>query len=413
MMSKRPKILFLNQGIPYPINNGARMRTWMFFESLLTEYDISLLCLMESHSDESNLKALESKFQNIWLVHPDYKHQHSLLERFRNLARGIPWEIGFRYSSKFAARLFEILQNEHFDFIFARYMTSAKYLLNLSLPLTKTIIDLDDLDFIKSSQKIKIVTPEGFYDKYRRQFNNWLHKHYHRRLSRVSTIIVCSEHDRLLLSQELRLSNISIICNAIAVDKYASIGVLSKDEFDQKTILFCGTLDYDPNTDGLKWFLEEIWPGIVRSQPKARLHIVGSCKEDLFRKFADNKSIFVYYNVADVLPFYRGCSLVVVPLRIGGGTRIKILEACACRRPVVSTSVGAEGLNLRNEQDCLIADSPDKFAQSCLSVLSDFSKAKALSDSGFQRVSDYYDMHVVQESILHLIRSPHAEKGDS
>ncbi len=398
-MPRKQKILFLSPCIPYPVNNGGRMRTWIFLNTLAAEYDVSLLCLMEKHDEEATLKALEGRFQNLWAVKPAYKQQHSLSERCKNLFSGIPWEIGFTYSREFEARLNEILRGEHYDFIFARYMATAKYLLSAKHLLRQVIIDLDDLEFIKSSREISVGNLEGSYDKYRRQFNNWLYKRYHKRLANVATTIVCSEHDRKQLSKQLGISNISIIANAIEVKKYSAAAVFDRTAFDKKTILFCGNLDYEPNAEGLKWFLEKIWPNITRSQPSVRLNIVGSCKEDQFSKFADNKSIFVFYNVPDVLPFYRDCALTVVPLRIGGGTRIKILEACAYRRPVVSTSVGAEGLDLRNEQDCLIADSPEKFAQACLDVLTDFNKAISLSSSGFQRVTDYYDKRIVQESI--------------
>jgi polysaccharide biosynthesis protein PslH len=401
---KKPKVLFLSPCIPYPINNGGRMRTWAFLDALTAEYDVSLLCLMERHDAEATLESLRGRFQNVWAVKPTFKRQHSLFDRCKNLLKGIPWEVGVAYSNEFEARIQEIVRMEHYDFIFARYMATAKYLFVFNDLLSRAIIDLDDLEFIKSSREINVGRLEGTYDKYRRMFNNWLYKRYHKRLSKVPEVIVCSEHDQKLLKDELNLQHVSIIANAIMVDKYASAAVFDTASFEKKTILFCGNLDYEPNAEGLKWFLHDIWPSILRGQPSVRLQIVGSCNEDQFSKFADNKSIFVHYNVPDVLPYYRDCSLTVVPLQVGGGTRIKILEACACGRPVVSTSIGAEGLDLREGQDCLIADSAESFAQACLSVISDFNTAVSLSRNGFNRVKDHYDTRIVRNSILRLIQ---------
>ena len=103
-----------------------------------------------------------------------------------------------------------------------------------------------------------------------------------------------------------------------------------------------------------------------------------------------------------VLPFYENSSLVIVPIRIAGGTRIKILEAFACRRPVISTTIGAEGLDLESNKHCIKEDDPEGFAQACVSLLNDFDTANILTEQGYQFVKEKYDTSIVVKSIREL-----------
>jgi len=131
-------------------------------------------------------------------------------------------------------------------------------------------------------------------------------------------------------------------------------------------------MDWDPNEDGIVWFLNEIYPRIRRTAPNANLAIVGRNPSSRLRALASHQpDVDLTGRVSDVRPYLSEAEVVIVPLRVGGGTRIKIPEAMAMSKAVVSTTIGAEGLPFRNSREICIADKPEDFAESVIALLHD------------------------------------------
>src|SRR5690606_17946287 len=129
-------------------------------------------------------------------------------------------------------------------------------------------------------------------------------------------------------------------------------------------LLFLGSLDWMPNIDGLTWFCRHIYPRICKAHPRVSLDVVGRRPTAAVRRLASSDpSIRIHADVPDVRPFLAAAQALVVPLRIGGGSRLKIFEAMSMRRPVVSTTIGAEGLPVAPGRDIAIGDDPETFAQ--------------------------------------------------
>jgi glycosyltransferase involved in cell wall biosynthesis len=167
---------------------------------------------------------------------------------------------------------------------------------------------------------------------------------------------------------------------------------------DQPTLLFVGSLHYEPNVDGLRWFVTVVWPMIRREQPSARLRIVGSGgRETDWLRTADGVDLLG--PVDDLEGELRAASVAIVPLRWGAGTRIKILESFAYRLPVVSTGLGAEGLDVEHRRELLIADGAQPFADGCLELLADEDYARRLGDAGHARFMARYEESVVRHAL--------------
>ena len=160
---------------------------------------------------------------------------------------------------------------------------------------------------------------------------------------------------------------------------------------DVKTVVFVGTMGYPPNDDGVRWLLTAIWPRLRRAfdQP-LRLVVVGSNPGPTIIRLGHRYDVRVTGTVADVGRFYRRADLAVVPIRAGGGTRFKLIEAAAWRVPIVSTSFGASGTTFRDGQDLLIADTADKFARSCATVLKSDALAGRLAGGARRRITQNY-----------------------
>ena len=163
------------------------------------------------------------------------------------------------------------------------------------------------------------------------------------------------------------------------------------DNQPSNTVLFTGTMNYSPNTEAMLYFVDEIWPLIQERMPAALLQIVGHSPPPEIVKLARLPNVAVLGSVPDVRPYLAAAQVVVAPLRIGGGTRLKILEAMAMARAVVSTSLACEGLDVQHGRHLLVADTPLTFAESVCELLSNASRRAAMGKEGRQLVQESYD----------------------
>jgi len=160
---------------------------------------------------------------------------------------------------------------------------------------------------------------------------------------------------------------------------------------------FIGSLDYRPNQDAVMWIVEELWPRIVARMPEAKLSIAGSSPPDWLRREVEQHGINFRPNVPDPNAFIRGLSVVLAPIRAGGGMRIKILEALALGRPVVATTLGASGMDAKH---VIIADDPNAFADAVTRLLRDPETASRLGAAGGEHVARAYDSDTLAAGLI-------------
>ncbi len=177
-------------------------------------------------------------------------------------------------------------------------------------------------------------------------------------------------------------------------------------------LLFLGSLDWMPNIDGMRWFVADIYPRIQHLCPQVTLDIVGRRPTPSISNLqATDSSIRIHANVSDVRPYIAAADVFVVPLRVGSGTRLKIFEAMAMRRPVVSTTIGAEGLAVRSGEHVLLADSPEAFAQQVAALLRDPARNKAIADNGYRMVTRKYSWKNVSQRLFEVCAHTLGESG--
>jgi glycosyltransferase involved in cell wall biosynthesis len=155
-------------------------------------------------------------------------------------------------------------------------------------------------------------------------------------------------------------------------------------------------MDWRPNVDGMLYFLDEIWPLVLEKFPDAALTIVGRRPMPILKERVKNfSSVKLTGTVDDVRPYIEKADVYIVPLRIGGGSRLKILEALSMKKPIVSTSIGAEGLKVANGENILLADSPVDFSNVIGGLFHDSTLRQHLSESGRQLVEEQYQWKVI------------------
>jgi glycosyltransferase involved in cell wall biosynthesis len=169
-------------------------------------------------------------------------------------------------------------------------------------------------------------------------------------------------------------------------------------------LVFLGALDWRPNIDGLRWFASSVLPLIRGRRPDCSLAVLGRRPTADVRRLAKGDArIRVTGTVGDVRPFLWESAVSVVPLRIGGGTRLKIYEAMAAKIPVVSTTIGAEGLDIRDGENIALADSPQEFAERCLALLEDAEARRRLAKTAWEMVAACYSWDVVSRQFEKLL----------
>ena len=215
-------------------------------------------------------------------------------------------------------------------------------------------------------------------------------------LPRFNRVISVSDQDKKIISQWVPSDRIAVVPNGVDMDFFhGESGHSSPD-----SLVFIGSLDWRPNVDCVIYFLDEIWPLIKNSFPEARLAVVGrNPLPGLASRVASEHSVTLHGSVDDVRPYINSAQVCIVPLRIGSGSRLKILEAFAMGKPVVSTSVGAEGLEVENGRQVLIADNPADFADAVKRLFVDPAYRHSLAFEGRQLAMEKYSWRILAERL--------------
>jgi len=213
-------------------------------------------------------------------------------------------------------------------------------------------------------------------------------------------IITCSEQDKQEILLNLPNANVEVVPNGVDLDYF-----IPHDELTaEPSLLFTGTMGYEPNRDAVFYFLENIFPEVLKLHPTCTFIIAGASAATVFVKYNSNNRVEIISSPDDMRPVYNKAWIVVVPLRSGSGTRLKILEAAAMGKPVVSTSVGAEGLSLKNNEQLFIADDELDFAGKINLLIRDRDKAYKMVESSKEIILKKYNWDSICKTASDIVQ---------
>jgi glycosyltransferase involved in cell wall biosynthesis len=258
-----------------------------------------------------------------------------------------------------------------------------------------SVLDIDDIPSSISQGNFTQARPISEMFFHARQILNWRRRE-KILLERFTSICVCSEPDRLKLGGA---PEIFVVPNGFSI----STKNIARELFSPPRIGFVGTLGYEPNRSGLNWFLQRVWPLILRAAPQTRLRVAGEAPD--FLKNARFQNVDRLGWLPDVETEMSTWSHTIVPLFIGGGTRIKIAEAFSRKCPVVSTTVGAYGYNVRDGQQILLADRPKEFASKCLWILENPNESKIIAENARQKFLANWTWDVIGDQVVKVAES--------
>jgi glycosyltransferase involved in cell wall biosynthesis len=208
-------------------------------------------------------------------------------------------------------------------------------------------------------------------------------------------VIVCSQRERELLLRFCPAARAAVVPNCVDAESYTPVA-----DDDGDSVLFIGALDWLPNLDAVRFLVAEILPLLRRAAPRATLVIAGRNPSTVLQsRLGRIPGMRFVGAVADTRPLLARAAAFVAPLRIGSGTRIKILEAGAMARPIVSTTLGAEGLELRDGEELVLANEPRRFAEAVAALLADSRRRRALGAAARRRVVEGHSLPVMRSAV--------------
>jgi glycosyltransferase involved in cell wall biosynthesis len=380
------RILIVYPYVPFPLTRGTFHRVFNLAHELGRRHDVDLFCLDDSASEahrgvfeEFSRRVHFQPFQNPpWpRLFPD------------RLLDPMPTTIAHWRDVNVAAALKKFAVGQSYDLVHFCDLVLWQYVAELPGNHLR-VMDRSRVDLLFQSEELANLRL-GTKERLLRRENLWkLRRYENATAARLDATVVCGPDDETFLRREVPSARkIKVLANG-ADEAFFNRANFPPTPDAEPTLLFCGAMDYSPNVSGLAWYFENCDAEVRRRVPNRRVLIVGKSPVPQVRALAEIEGVTVTGEVPDVRPFYQSAWLQMVPLLIGGGTRLKIVESLALGTPVVSTTIGAQGLALENETHLLLADAPVDFAAALARMLGDAALRKRLAESGRGRVLQRY-----------------------
>lgn len=382
--------------IPWPLDRGTYQRSYHLVRELAKYHTVDLLALGENgegleHHDQFASFCREVEF--IPFEHPPWKSIFS-----GRLFNPLPSNVLHWQSPEVAAIFDRRLRERDYDLVHLCDLVLAPYMLphlgRLPFVVDRSRVDLQfqlmEHRAMKFSWRARLLRFENYAKLWRLE----------RQVARLAVLeVVCGPDDETFIRRHIRReASVMVMANGVNLDFFRPDAV-PDTELPRPTVVFCGAMDYNPNIDALNWYFTEIHAAVLAAVPELEVLIVGKNPVPAVRALGEKPGVTVTGSVPDVRPWYRRSWLQMVPLRIGGGTRLKIVESLAMSTPVVSTTIGAQGLDLEHGRDILLGDTPAGFAAEMIRGLTDPELRRNLREAGLHTARSRFGWPAIIEPL--------------
>src|SRR5215475_6497970 len=397
------KILWVKAGKLLPVDTGGKIRSYNILRRLAERHEVTFLSYYGGRRDLSYENEICEHIPGTKVIYTAARDA-TTFERSLEYLRRIPSRAPFgvtKFTSQEVHYLLEHwLNNQNFNIAVCDFLgPTLNFPQKSSTPVVLFQHNVESILWQRQSQHeanpIKWIAFKLEAAKMLR---------YERAaVARFDHVIAVSEHDRERMKGMTDQARISVVPTGVDLRQYQAA---TGESATEPVVMFLGSMDWEANVDGVTYFCREIWPRVKRAAPEARFRIVGRNPDPRVKQLASD-DIEVTGRVESVTDHLRQTAVFVVPLRICGGTRLKIYEAMAMRKAVVSTTIGAEGLDVNHNRDILLADDPQTFADSVIEMLRDHPRRMILEAAAGETAAQY-DWSVVtdrfEESLSQTIR---------
>lgn len=380
----------------YPPKNGGMLRNYFLCYELSKYFQVTLLTFQPESEFVDGVQGYRWNTNIRVISLPLPGSRKGIFARLSNAVRGRWYQKNlFRSAGSYVMEgypvLRQLLQSESFDYVLFEHLFSLELqpLVRRFCPGARILFDAHNVDHLLYAQENDISMPA-----HRRAYEEIRTKEM-TLFKTVDLFLACSDHDLAILEElnEGKVKGITVPNGADTSRATTNQRVITSVT---PSVLFCGSLDYEPNIDGLRWFCSDIWPKVRSVFPGSEAIVVGRNPQPSLVDFLSIcEGANLVGEVDDVRPFYENATVAIAPLRMGSGTRLKILEAMALGTPMVSTGLGAEGIRCINGVHIMLADDNEKFATAIIRLLRDYSFASQLSESAKCLVEQEYSWEVI------------------
>jgi sugar transferase (PEP-CTERM/EpsH1 system associated) len=405
------KILWLNAGLLLPLDKGGKLRTWHLMRHLAARHDITYLSFSDASQTEAHLAGMRDVCRRLETV-PRTDAAKGTLRFYADAARyvvdPVPYAVAKYRSADYARRVQELLQTSRFDALVCDFLPP---LVNMPrhLPCPAILFTHNVEAEIWRRHAETAANPVARH-LLARQWQRML-RFEREALARFDLVLAVSEADRdtfARLYPGALQAPLHVVQTGVDTQYFRPA---SATPARRAHLVFTGSMDWLPNEDGMLYFVRDILPLVRQAEPGATLSIIGRAPTPAVRRLAEQRGIEVTGSVDDVRPHVAAGSVYIVPLRIGGGTRLKIFEAMGMAKAVVSTTIGAEGLPVTNGRDIAIADEAAAFAAAIVRLIRDDAARTRLEDAARRLVVERYDWSAVAQDFEDALAR--VARGDS
>ena len=388
------RILWLKSDLLLPLDKGGKLRTWHLMRHLARRHEITYLAFREPEQPAANvegMKEVASRVETITRSEPTKGTLRFYADAALHLLDPLPYAVGKYRSAEYRRTLARLLEEERFDLIVCDFLFPAVNLpKRLPCPAVMFTHNVESEIWRRHAETKSDAIGRLLYGaQYRRML-----RYERRMLARFDGILAVSDADRETFA---RLYPGAIAQPAHVVPTGVDTEYFAPAAGSQQParLIFTGSMDWLPNEDAMIYFCRDVLPAIRAEVPDVALTIVGRTPTPAVKKLAEERGVTVTGRVDDVRPFMRDAAVYIVPLRIGGGTRLKIFEAMAMGKAVVSTTIGAEGLPVTDGEHVLLADDPATFARAVVHLIRDTGHRTRIEAAARALVLARYDWSAV------------------
>jgi sugar transferase (PEP-CTERM/EpsH1 system associated) len=387
------KILVLAPQWPDPARQGAAIRNLHILRYLAKRHRVSLLTFRpEGPMDTSNIPQICDYAEALPM--PRRTTRNRVLKLATSSLPDMAWRL---HSEAMQRKLEELCDSVYFDAVHVEGIEMVPYgLMALRLdPLAWMTYDAHNAEYMIQRRAFTTDVPQA--RRLPRAIYSlsqwWRLRQYESRIAGMSKhVVTVSPADSAALARlSLRLrERITLMPNGVDPERWSPEAVAPEPMMAPEALVFDGSMDFRPNVDAARWFASEVWPLVREERPDAHFYIVGRNPVPEVLTLADRPGVTVTGPVDDMRPWVAGASVYVVPMRMGGGVRLKVLQAMSMARPIVSTAMGAEGIAARPGLDMLMSRTPSEFAASVLQLLRNPDMSARLGSSARELVTTRY-----------------------
>jgi len=386
------KLLFLTPQLPYPPHQGTTLRNFNILKNLAPRHEIHLLSFGASHELENS--PLREFCARLEIVPPPTRPMWR--RAFETFFHPLPDMARRLDSPPLAQKLTTLLNANRYDVVQIEGIEMANAWFNQKSKIENQKLIFDDHNAEWTLQKTAYETDRQNFKRWHGALYSWIQYHKLKRFERAvclnaNAVVAVSRQDADAIAQLDARIKPFVIPNGVDCEYYAPAPERAAQASRAWSCVFTGKMDFRPNVDACVWFADEILPLLRNEIPLAQVSFVGQKPSDQVLALKQRAGVEVTGFVPDTRPYIADAAVFVVPLRMGSGTRLKVLEAIALGKALVSTSFGVSGIECENGRDVLIADDAQSFARAIATLMRDRDQARALGENARKLAQEKYD----------------------